>query len=156
MPAGLHRNFIEIAMANALTKPGATSMLGSPLDLSKIDVDSYVVAGIDDHIVPWPSAYRATQLLGAATSGSCSPTPGTRRPGQPAIQPEGDLPARARQPARSPRMAGPGRDGAGQLVARLHHLASGPQRRHEAGPAHAGQREVPAARSAPGTYILDR
>ena len=64
MPAGLHRNFIEIAMANALTKPGATSMLGSPLDLSKIDVDSYVVAGIDDHIVPWPSAYRATQLLG--------------------------------------------------------------------------------------------
>ena len=64
MPAGLHRNFIEIAMANALTKPGATSMLGSPVDLSRIDVDGYVVAGIDDHIVPWPSAYRATQLLG--------------------------------------------------------------------------------------------
>ena len=39
-------------------------MLGSPVDLSKIGVDSYVVAGIDDHIVPWPSAYRATQLLG--------------------------------------------------------------------------------------------
>ena len=64
MPAGLHRNFVEIAMANALTKPGATSMLGSPVDLSKIGVNSYVVAGIDDHIVPWPSAYRATQLLG--------------------------------------------------------------------------------------------
>ena len=30
MPAALHRNFIEIAMANALTKPGAVSMLGSP------------------------------------------------------------------------------------------------------------------------------
>ena len=64
MPAGLHRNFIEIAMANALTKPGTVSMLGSPVDLSKIDVDTYVVAGIDDHISPWPSAYRATQLLG--------------------------------------------------------------------------------------------
>jgi len=64
MPAGLHRDFIEIAMANALTRPGATSMLGSPVDLSKIDVDSYVVAGIEDHISPWPSAYRATQMLG--------------------------------------------------------------------------------------------
>ena len=64
MPAGLHRNFIEIAMANALTKPGAAGMLGSPVDLSRVDVDSYVVAGIDDHIVPWPSAYRSTQLLG--------------------------------------------------------------------------------------------
>jgi len=66
MPAGLHRNFIEIAMDNALTKPGAASMLGSPVDLSKIDVDSYVVAGIDDHIVPWPSAYQSTQLLGGS------------------------------------------------------------------------------------------
>jgi polyhydroxyalkanoate synthase subunit PhaC len=64
MPAGLHRSFIEIAMDNSLTKPDAVSMLGSPVDLSKIDVDTYVVAGIDDHISPWPSAYRATQLLG--------------------------------------------------------------------------------------------
>src|SRR6266487_2930576 len=64
MPAGLHRNFIEIAMANALTKPGAASMLGSPVDLSTIDVDSYLVAGAEDHISPWPSAYRATQMLG--------------------------------------------------------------------------------------------
>jgi polyhydroxyalkanoate synthase len=64
MPAALHRNFIEIAMNNALTKPDAVSMLGSPVDLSKIDADTYVVAGIDDHISPWPSAYRATQLLG--------------------------------------------------------------------------------------------
>ncbi len=64
MPAGLHRDFIEIAMANALTKPGAASMLGSPVDLSTIDVDSYLVAGAEDHISPWPSAYRATQMLG--------------------------------------------------------------------------------------------
>jgi polyhydroxyalkanoate synthase len=63
MPAALHRNFIEIAMHNALTKPGGTTMLGTPVDLSKIDVDTYIVAGIDDHIAPWPAAYRATQLL---------------------------------------------------------------------------------------------
>jgi poly[(R)-3-hydroxyalkanoate] polymerase subunit PhaC len=64
MPAALHRDFIQIAMGNALTKPGTASMLGSPVDLSTVNVDSYVVAGIDDHIAPWPSAYRATQLLG--------------------------------------------------------------------------------------------
>ena len=64
MPAALHRNFIKIAMDNSLTRPDAASMLGSPVDLSKIYVDSYIVAGIDDHIAPWPSAYRATQLLG--------------------------------------------------------------------------------------------
>ena len=116
MPAGLHRNFIEIAMANALTKPGAVSMLGSPVDLSTIDVDSYLVAGAEDHISPWPSAYRATQLLGGNHPVRAVQQRAHRRHGQPAVQPEGDLPARARQPARSPRLARPGRDGAGQLV----------------------------------------
>jgi len=64
MPAALHRDFIELSLANSLTKPGAATMLGSHVDLSKIDVDTYVVAGIADHIVPWPSAYRSMQLLG--------------------------------------------------------------------------------------------
>ncbi len=66
MTAALHRDFIDIAMNNALIKPGAATMLGSPVDLSKINVDTYIVAGIDDHIAPWPSAYRATYLLGGS------------------------------------------------------------------------------------------
>ncbi len=64
MPAGLHRDFIKLALANALTKPDEATMLGSPVDLSKVDVDAYVVGGVDDHIAPWKMAYRATQLLG--------------------------------------------------------------------------------------------
>jgi poly(3-hydroxyalkanoate) synthetase len=39
-------------------------MLGSPVDLSKVDVDAYVVAGIADHLCPWQSCYRTTQLFG--------------------------------------------------------------------------------------------
>jgi len=64
LPAAVHRDFIEIAMANALTKPDVACMLGSPVDLSKVDIDSYVVAGIADHLCPWQSCYRSTQLLG--------------------------------------------------------------------------------------------
>jgi poly(3-hydroxyalkanoate) synthetase len=40
-------------------------VLGTPIDLGKIDMDSYVVAGIADHITPWQSSYRTTQLLGS-------------------------------------------------------------------------------------------
>jgi polyhydroxyalkanoate synthase subunit PhaC len=64
MPAGLHRDFIRLAVDNALTQPDAASMLGAPLDLAKIDVDAYVVAGVADHLCPWQSCYRSTQLLG--------------------------------------------------------------------------------------------
>ena len=64
MPAALHRDFINIGMSNGLVTPGKVSMLGSPVDLSKINLETYVVAGVDDHIAPWKAAYRATQLLG--------------------------------------------------------------------------------------------
>jgi polyhydroxyalkanoate synthase subunit PhaC len=64
MSAGLHRDFIDIAIGNALTEPGKASMLGTPVDLSTVDVDSYVTAGIADHLCPWQSCYRTTQLLG--------------------------------------------------------------------------------------------
>jgi polyhydroxyalkanoate synthase subunit PhaC len=64
MTAALHRDLVGLAVDNALTRPGAASMLGSPVDLAKVDVDSYVVAGVADHLCPWQSCYRSTRLLG--------------------------------------------------------------------------------------------
>jgi polyhydroxyalkanoate synthase subunit PhaC len=64
MSAGLHRDFIDIAIGNALTEPGRATMLGTPVDLSTVTVDSYVTAGIADHLCPWQACYRSTQLLG--------------------------------------------------------------------------------------------
>ena len=64
MTAALHRDFIDVALGNQLTRPGAATMLGSPVDLGKVDVDAYVTAGIADHLCPWQACYRSTQLLG--------------------------------------------------------------------------------------------
>ena len=67
MPAALHRDFLEIATHNSMRRPGAVTVLGSPVDLGRITVDSYVVAGAADHISPWQNCYRTTQLLGGRT-----------------------------------------------------------------------------------------
>jgi polyhydroxyalkanoate synthase len=64
MTAALHRDFVQAAMANSLVTPGGTTMLGSPVDLSEITVDSYVIAGIADHISAWQACYRSAALLG--------------------------------------------------------------------------------------------
>ena len=64
MTAGLHRDFLELGAANALVHPGAATMLGSPVDLAAVNRDSYIVAGITDHICPWQSCYRSARLLG--------------------------------------------------------------------------------------------
>ena len=64
MPAALHRDFIRLAMAGALAKPDCASLLGVPVNLATVGTDAYVVAGIADHLCPWQSCYRSTQLLG--------------------------------------------------------------------------------------------
>jgi poly(3-hydroxyalkanoate) synthetase len=67
MTAGMHRDFMDLALRNALVEPGAATMLGSSLDLGTIDRDTYVVAGIADHLCKWESCYQTTQLFGGET-----------------------------------------------------------------------------------------
>ena len=67
MTAKLHSEFIDAALNNKLAQPGAISVLGTEVDLGKVTVDSYVVAGSADHICPWVNCYRSGQLLGGNT-----------------------------------------------------------------------------------------
>ncbi len=65
LPAGLHRFYLEhIYRRNELASPGAMTLLGQPVDLRRITVPSYILAARDDHIAPWRSAYRSTQMVG--------------------------------------------------------------------------------------------
>ena len=63
MPAGLHGDFVEIGVQNPLVRPGDRTVLGSPIDLSRIDIDAYIVGGQTDHLTPWPNCYKTTRLL---------------------------------------------------------------------------------------------
>jgi polyhydroxyalkanoate synthase subunit PhaC len=67
MTATLHRDFVRAAAANSLARPGGLTVLGTEIDLAQVDLDSYVVAGVADHICPWQSCYRGSQLLGGKT-----------------------------------------------------------------------------------------
>ncbi|HEX6391205.1 MAG TPA: alpha/beta fold hydrolase [Solirubrobacteraceae bacterium] len=64
MPAGLHRDFVNIGLHNPFLTPGEETILGSPIDLAEVDCDNYIVAGETDHITPWPNCYVSTRLLG--------------------------------------------------------------------------------------------
>jgi polyhydroxyalkanoate synthase len=64
LAAGLHRDFVHLALENSLTHPGAAEVLGTPVDLGAVTVDSYIVAGLKDHIVPWENAQHSMDLLG--------------------------------------------------------------------------------------------
>ena len=50
---------------NALRIPDRLTMCGVPVDLGRIALPTYVLATVEDHIVPWKTAYASAQLLGA-------------------------------------------------------------------------------------------
>ena len=159
LAAGLHRDFIHIALENSFTRPGALEVLGTPVDLGAVDVDVYVVAGLNDHIVPWENAYRSTQLFGgeralralhaAATSRRSSTRP---RAGGDRVE----LPRRRRRLRRRREACrGPGADAAGKLVARLGRVAGRTLRRAcSRRRKRLGNRRFSAQAKAPGSYVL--
>jgi len=51
-------------LENNLREPAKVSVLGVPVDLGKVAVPAYILATREDHIVPWRTAYRTTQLIG--------------------------------------------------------------------------------------------
>ena len=68
LPARLHGEFIDIFKNNTLCHPGQLTALGSPLDLGRIKIPTFVMAGLADHLTPWKGCYRTTQLLGGPTT----------------------------------------------------------------------------------------
>ncbi|NIF51484.1 MULTISPECIES: class I poly(R)-hydroxyalkanoic acid synthase [Burkholderiaceae] len=50
-------------LENKLREPGALTTCGEPVDLSKIDVPTFIYGSREDHIVPWQTAYASVPLL---------------------------------------------------------------------------------------------
>jgi polyhydroxyalkanoate synthase len=65
LPGPMYQYYIRnMYLDNRLREPGALTMLGERIDLSRITAPTYVYASREDHIVPWRSAYRTLDLVG--------------------------------------------------------------------------------------------
>jgi polyhydroxyalkanoate synthase len=67
LPAKLHGQLLDIFTQNLFSKPGALTVLGTPIDLSQVQCDKYVVAGMTDHITPWKGVYNTATTFGGNT-----------------------------------------------------------------------------------------
>ncbi|SFL07861.1 PHA/PHB synthase family protein [Falsiroseomonas stagni] len=65
MPAKMHSFYLRrMYQQNDLVKPGGIELDGVALDLRKIKVPTYMISTREDHIAPWKSTYRGTQIYG--------------------------------------------------------------------------------------------
>jgi polyhydroxyalkanoate synthase len=64
MPHMMHRFYLRaLYLDNRLVEPGAVRLLGTPIDLGRIDVPAYFLSTREDHIAPWRSTYRGARRL---------------------------------------------------------------------------------------------
>ena len=66
-PERFHGQLIDIFVDGQFQQPGALEILGTPIDLSEVDCDKYVVAGITDHITPWEGVLETAHTFGGKT-----------------------------------------------------------------------------------------
>ncbi len=65
MPAAMHSFYLRrMYQENKLIEPGAITLKGVKIDLSKIKQPACLISTREDHIAPWKATYSATQLLG--------------------------------------------------------------------------------------------
>lgn len=63
LPAKMHSFYLRnMYHKNALSKPSGIKLGDTAIDISKNDLPTYLLATRQDHIVPWESAYKATQI----------------------------------------------------------------------------------------------
>ena len=68
LPARLHADFLDLIDANPYVNAGRLEVRGTPLDMRRVSLDSYVVAGLTDHITPWQGCYGTARLFGGRST----------------------------------------------------------------------------------------
>src|SRR5689334_707709 len=64
MPARMHSFYLrKMYQENLLKEPNGISLAGVPIDLRRVTVPAYFLSTREDHIAPWQSTYRGTQIL---------------------------------------------------------------------------------------------
>jgi poly[(R)-3-hydroxyalkanoate] polymerase subunit PhaC len=66
LPAAMHSFYLRSLYCRNELARGKLELAGQILSLADAKRDAYIVGAINDHIVPWPSSYKATSLLGGS------------------------------------------------------------------------------------------
>jgi len=69
LPETMHCFYLrKMYLENRLVEPGGIEIDGVPIDLSTIDIPVYIQSSREDHIAPYPSVYKATQIYSGETT----------------------------------------------------------------------------------------
>lgn len=155
LPAALHHDFLEMFLNNTLAT-GTFDVLGSPIDLGKVECDTFVVAARTDHLTAWRACYAATQLFGGQSKFVLSSSGHIQSLVNPPGNPKMTVTTGPDPCADPDDWLGQASEAPGswwELWAEWAATRAGPRRE---APTTLGSRQHPAGAPAPGTYVHDQ
>lgn len=64
LPAEMYSFYLrEMLLENKLSKKNGLKIANTPIDLSKVDIPTYIIGTVDDHIAPCKTAFTSTELF---------------------------------------------------------------------------------------------
>lgn len=63
LPAEFHADLLRLFLENPLRHRNRLEVLGTKIDMNKVKIPFYVVAGITDHITPWEACYATRNIV---------------------------------------------------------------------------------------------
>jgi len=124
LPARLHGDYLDLYFTNPFVNSGKLSLNGKAIDMSKVKADSYVVAGVTDHITPLEGRSQDGSDHGRGHDFRAVEQRPPAKPAQSTDKPEGVLCNRASQSRRARCVPHYRRETERKLVARLAGLAA--------------------------------
>jgi polyhydroxyalkanoate synthase len=155
LPARLHGDYLDLYFTNPFVNPGKLRLNGKTVDMTRTRVDSYVIAGVTDHITPWKGVHKTAQIMGEATTFVLSNSGHLQSLLNPPSNPKASFMIGTVNPAGPDAFlaAAEKRKGSWWLDWRdWLHARSGEQ---VSAPASLGSARHPVIVSAPGTYVFD-
>ncbi len=61
-------DYLDLYFPNPFVNSRKLTLNEKTIDMSKVKADSYVVAGVTDHITPWKGVYKTAQIMGEGTT----------------------------------------------------------------------------------------
>jgi polyhydroxyalkanoate synthase len=155
LPSKFHIELMDFALKNPLTKAGSLKVLGTPIDLSRVSVDTFVTAGITDHITPWQGCYATTQLLGGKPEFVLSSAGHIQSILNPPGNPKAKYFAGAEYPADAGEWLARAEQRGGSWWERWRDWLGERSGERVPAPTSVGNARYPAGAPAPGTYVFE-
>lgn len=155
LPAGLHGDYLDLYFTNPFVNAGKLTLNGKTIDMSRIKADSYVIAGLTDHITPWKGVHKTAQIMGEGTTFVLSNSGHLQSLINPPTNPKASFMIGAVNPSGPDAFVAAAEKRKGSWWLDWRDWLQARSGEEVAAPASPGSERHPVLAAAPGTYVFD-